>query len=38
MMNLRDKLQDAPFLRDKGIDIASYSEPSPPRQTLMQID
>src|SRR5690606_28567680 len=37
MMNLRDKLQDAPFLRDKGIDVSRYGEPLQPSQASMPI-
>ncbi|MBU8873798.1 ATP-binding protein [Reyranella sp. MMS21-HV4-11] len=37
MLGLRDKLRDAPFLRDRGIDPETYMSPQQPRQRELDL-
>lgn len=38
MLGLRDKLRDAPFLKEQGIDLETYMRPQQPRQGDLGLD
>jgi hypothetical protein len=37
MMNLRDKLRDAPFLKQQGLDVPAFVEPASPAQVSLPL-
>ncbi|MEN2712709.1 ATP-binding protein [Sphingomonas sp. NPDC092331] len=38
LLGLRDKLRDAPFLKEQGIDPETYMQPQQPRQGHLELD
>jgi hypothetical protein len=38
LLGLRDKLRDAPFLREQGLDAETYVEPQLPRQVGLNLE